>query len=202
MELAESKNRFLRLLGWIRFSVKAITRLDWFKLITAVVALAGIMWTVYSGSRQLDDARQSRDDDRFDKAITRLAGSTAAERLSGVAGLGLYLEPQQKPRHRPTLRFLVSALAGEPDPTVRGQLLDTLSSLRTPQISQADLNDALERLRDRNRDLYAQLQAGFLEKLRRDGSKLPESDYDETHILPNSDSQLAPLRERLLLSLH
>jgi uncharacterized protein YjbI with pentapeptide repeats len=194
----ESKNWFLRLLGWSRFSVKAITRFDWFKLITAVIALAGIIWTVYSGSRQLDDARQSRDDDRFDKAITRLAGSTAAERLSGVAGLGLYLEPQQKLRHRPTLRFLVSALAGEPDPTVRGQLLDTLSSLRTPQISQADLNDALDRLRDRNRDLYAQLQAGFLEKLRRDGSKLPESDYDETHILPNSESQLAPLRATAL----
>jgi hypothetical protein len=169
------------------------------KVLTGPVAVIGVVVTVVLGSLQLHQANQSRDDERFDKAITRLAASTPGERLSGIAGVELYLDSQQKTRHRPALRFLVGALAAEPDPTVRGQIIDTLASLKVPQISQADLNDALEQLRNRNRDLYAQLQAAYLEKLRRDGGlKLPQNDVDETHILPNSEAQFDPLRATAL----
>jgi uncharacterized protein YjbI with pentapeptide repeats len=169
------------------------------RVLTGPVAVIGVVVTVILGSLQLHQANQSRDDERFDKAISRLAAANPAERLSGIAGVELYLDPQQKTRHRPALRFLVGALAVEPDPTVRGQIIDTLGSLKVPKISQADLDDTLEHLRNRNRDLYAQLQAAYLEKLRRDGGlKLPQNAFDETHILPNSEAQFGPLRATAL----
>ncbi len=113
-----------------------------------------LVLSFWLGMRQLRESRQSSDDERFDRAVARLAGSTPTERLSGVAGLGLYLEPQQPAWHRATLRFLVNALAVEQDQTVRGELLDRLSELTPRIVARDDLNDALERLRDRNRSLY------------------------------------------------
>lgn len=169
-------------------------RLELFKAFTVPVAIVGLVVTFFLGVSQLQEARRSRDDERFDRAVARLAGSTATERLSGVAGLGLYLQPQQKARHRATLRFLVNALAVEPDPTVRGELLDRLSQLTPIEVSQNDLNDALERLRDRNRSLYARQRSTFVEKLTQ-GSALPtDKGNDETFIGQASEADLAPLR--------
>ena len=158
------------------------------------MTVVGFAVTIILGLQQLDQSRQSRDDERFDKAVARLAGSTSAERLSGVAGLGLFLDAQHEARHRATLRFLVNALAVEPDATVRGGLLDTFSSLTSGQISQNDLSDTLDRLRDRNRSLYQQFQADFVAKRIRLGPAFPKSGFDETHILPDSEGALAPLR--------
>ena len=81
------------------------------KAVAAPVAVLGLIWTIYVGVGQLRESRRLRDEERFDKAVTRLAGSTATERLAGVAGLQLFLEPAQKNWHRPTLRFFVNALA-------------------------------------------------------------------------------------------
>lgn len=169
-------------------------RIEIFKAVTGPVAIAALGVTIFLGISQLREARQSRDDERFDRAVARLAGSTATERLSGVAGLGLYLEPQQKARHRATLRFLVNALAVEQDPTVRGELLDRLSQLTPTQVSQNDLNDALERLRDRNRSLYARQRAIFVEKLMQGSALLTDKGNDETYIGHASGEDLAPLR--------
>lgn len=113
------------------------------KVLTGPVAVIGVVVTVVLGSLQLHQANQSRDDERFDKAITRLAASTPGERLSGIAGVELYLDPQQKIRHRPALRFLVGALASEPDPTVRGQSQLLSMQKRSPaavQVQASGLN--------------------------------------------------------------
>ena len=169
-------------------------KLELAKVIVGSLTIAGIVSTLVLGLLQLSRTRQSNDDERFDKAVTRLASSDPTERLAGVVGLGLYLEPRQRQRHRATLRFLVNALAVEQDSVVRGELLDRLSQLTLNQVSQEDLNDALERLRDRNRGLYARGRAAFFDKLMQRTEELAGKGHDETYIghLPPED--LAPLR--------
>jgi len=68
------------------------------------------MWTIVVGISQQGALQQSKEDERFDKAVTRLAGPSPTERLTGLAGLQLFLEPEYKSRHRGTLSFLVNAL--------------------------------------------------------------------------------------------
>jgi uncharacterized protein YjbI with pentapeptide repeats len=146
------------------------------------------------GLTNINESRLSRDDERFDKAVARLGGSSAPERLAGVAGLALYLSPQQRQRHRATLSFLVNALAVEQDPTVRRELLDTLSRLTPSVVSQYDLDGALERLRDRNRGLYAWRRGMFVDKLVHGTAQLTDSGNDETAVGQASEEDLAPLR--------
>jgi uncharacterized protein YjbI with pentapeptide repeats len=164
------------------------------KVVVGAITIFSLIGTFLLGLKQIDEARQSRDDQRFDQAVARLSGSTATERLAGVAGLGLYLEPQQKAWHRATLRFLMNALALEQDPTVRGELLDSVSNLRPPSISQDDLNDALQTLRDRNRALYARQRGLYADKIIHGTAHLTDPGDDETGVGQASDEDLAPLR--------
>jgi len=169
-------------------------KLELLKAIVGSLTLVGIAVTLGLGLAQLSITRHSNDDERFDKAVTRLAGSTPTERLAGVVGLGLYLEPRQKQRHRATLRFLVNALAVEQDPVVRSELLDRLSQVTPNQVSQNDLDDALERLRDRNRALYEEQRAAFIDKLMQGTEQLSGKGHDETYIGHLPSVNLAPLR--------
>lgn len=80
------------------------------KAIAGPVAVLGLMWTIVVGISQQGALQQSKEDERFDKAVTRLAGPSPTERLTGLAGLQLFLEPEYKSHHRGTLSFLVNAL--------------------------------------------------------------------------------------------
>jgi uncharacterized protein YjbI with pentapeptide repeats len=163
------------------------------KSVTGPVAVIGLIFTVYLGVVQLRETRHSRDEERFDKAITRLAGPSPTERLTGLAGLQLFLEPDQKERHRGTAHFLANALGSEHDPTVSGALLNALSQLRPKEVGHDVLNDTLETLRDQNRSLYKQLRAAFLDKLKHDAKAITQAD-DETGIGKVSEENLIPLR--------
>lgn len=162
------------------------------KTVVGAIGLAGVVVTLILGLLNLQEARQSHDDERFDKAVSRLGSSNPSERLAGVGGLWLFLESKEETRHRATLRFLINALAVEQDATVRGELLDSFSRITPKVVSQNDLNDALEQLRDRNRTLYARQRAIFLEKWTRGIAKL--TDTDETYVGDASEENLAPLR--------
>jgi hypothetical protein len=155
------------------------------KAIAGPVAVLGLMWTIVVGISQQGALQQSKEDERFDKAVTRLAGPSPTERLTGLAGLQLFLEPEYKSRHRGTLSFLVNALASESDATVRGALLDTFSRLTRLDVNQSVMNETLERLRDQNRSLLA---------LRKDPSLATAKGNDETGMGQLSQEDLAPLR--------
>jgi uncharacterized protein YjbI with pentapeptide repeats len=162
--------------GWSRF-------LEFLKAAAGIAALAAL----FVGFLQLRDARRSRDDERFDRAVSRLGSASATERLSGVAGLELFLEPGHSERHRATLRFLVNALSSEKDANVSASIVSSLSRLRPSQVRLGDLNDALEALRDRNRTLYAQHRT--VDRV------FPTDDWDETYVVrPSSSDELTPLR--------
>jgi hypothetical protein len=69
------------------------------KAITGPVALLGLMVTIFIGTTQLRQAQRARDDDRFDRAVARLASPRTTERVAGVVGLQLFLGPDQRDRH-------------------------------------------------------------------------------------------------------
>jgi uncharacterized protein YjbI with pentapeptide repeats len=161
--------------GWSRF-------LESLKAAAGIAALAALL----VGFLQLRDARRSRDDERFDRAVSRLGSVSPTERLSGVAGLELFLEPAESERHRATLRFLVNALASEKDSIVSASIVSSLSRLTPLQVSRGDLNDALETLRDRNRTLYLDHRTSV--------KSFPTKNWDETYIVEGDSDGLTPLR--------
>src|ERR1700737_177743 len=86
---------------------------------------------------------------------------------------------------------MADALAAEHNPIVRGALLESLSELNRKQVGQEILNDALARLRDRNRDLHSEFRSIFLTKIK-DGQPFQKGD-DEAGIGSVSNEELAPL---------
>lgn len=128
------------------------------KSIAAPVAIAGFFVTFAVGVLQLEQASGTREDERFDKAISRLAGSNATERLPGLAGLQLFLDSDYKSCHRATLEFLANALAVEGDDTVRNAILTVLARLKPGQIDHPDLTYVVEKLRDETRNILEEQQ--------------------------------------------
>jgi uncharacterized protein YjbI with pentapeptide repeats len=182
----------------LRWEIKALQRSDklWLELIKALatpIALAGIFVTLVLGLIQQGQLAQSQEDARFDQAIKRIASKDPTERISGIVGLEPFLGPDQKARRRSTLHYLANALATEPEDTVRAELLDLIGGLHPDNLSQADLNDFLERLRDRNRSLYAQAHfaARMIPPDRR--TNVIYLDNDETNIPRLSPKERATL---------
>src|SRR5262249_42924818 len=108
-------------------------------------------WAIKAGVTQMNQTQNAQDQDRFDKAITRLGSSSASERLTGAAGLSLFLSADQQSRHGATLRFLATALVVEKEPTVRQAILDTFSHIDPAVVPNAAREEGLRTLLDLNR---------------------------------------------------
>jgi uncharacterized protein YjbI with pentapeptide repeats len=124
---------------------------SWATLLAAVLAFATFCWTVNAGIKQLNQTQNGQDQDRFDKALTRLGSSSVRERLTGAAGLSLFLTNGQEGRHAATLRFLSSALVIEDDPNVRQAILETFSHVDPQVVSETARRDGLQTLLSLNR---------------------------------------------------
>lgn len=124
---------------------------SWATLLAAVAAFATLIWTVNAGIKQLNQTQNGQDQDRFDKALTRLGSPSVRERLTGAAGLSLFLTVDQQARHAATLRFLASALVIEDDPNVRQAILETFSHVDPPVVSERARRDGLQTLLSLNR---------------------------------------------------
>ena len=120
------------------------TCLEWLKAATVPAALLGVFVTFLIGSSQLRQTQDARDSERFDKALSRLAALNVSERLTGVAGLRLFLDPHDRARHAPALQFLVSALAIEENDVVQNAIYDTIRGLEKGTIAEEALSAALE----------------------------------------------------------
>jgi uncharacterized protein YjbI with pentapeptide repeats len=145
--------------------------------VAAIVAFFTFLWTVNAGIKQLDQARNGQDQDRFDKALTRLGSGSVRERLTGAAGLGLFLTSDQSSRHAATLRFLASALVIEDDPNVRQAILDTFSHMDAAVVPENARRDGLQTLVGLNRSARkASLQQeGAVHAVRKDPKAIPQS---------------------------
>jgi hypothetical protein len=129
------------------------TALEWIKAGTVLAALIGIATTLYIGQRQAEtaqstadrqskDAEESRAADRFDKALSRLAErDNPGARMSGVAGLRLFLIDSRPTHQREALHYLVTLLGEEKSPEVQQVFLDAFTDARL--FTQEAKDDAL-----------------------------------------------------------
>jgi uncharacterized protein YjbI with pentapeptide repeats len=125
--------------------------LEWAKAIAGPVAVFGLCWTMYIAISQRGDARRERDDERFDRAITRIGSTQVPERLTGIAGLGQFLNSSEPERQAQSLQYLVNAAVIEQDPTVRSAILEIFDGLAKSPAAQQALGIALTSARDKNR---------------------------------------------------
>ena len=167
--------------------------MEWLKASAGVAAILGLFITSFFSWQQIRQGSVSRDEERFDKAITRLGSQNASERLTGLAGLQLFLTKSQEAKHEATLLFLVNAAAVEKDSTVRSALLNVFESIDQNAIDREALNKTLEAARDRNRSALRTLQQRFQSRALKDNSAYTEAGADEVGVGNASADDLLPL---------
>ena len=168
--------------------------IEWLKASAGLAAVIALFIALYSNSRQLAQLAASRDDERFDKAVSRLGSQNPSERIAGLAGLQLFLEPSQRRRHEAVLLFLANAVAVEKDTTVRSTMLDTFAHLRQYHVDPEVLNHILAAERDRNKGILEYLHARFRARLEENTSVIFEKGNDETGLGKVSPEDLEPLQ--------
>jgi len=177
--------------------------IEWLRASAGLAAVLGLFASVIYNSAQLSQLAASRDDERFDKAVSRFGSLNATERLTGLVGLQLFLEPSHKDKHHAVLLFLGDALAIEKEPTVRSAILDVFVSLSKYRIDQAVLNDALTAERDRNRGILANLHLSVQEpplaafppliRIELDNMKVGDADTEQRETLRATATAIAAL---------
>lgn len=65
--------------------------IEWLKGLAGLAAILGLFIAFFMNSRQLTQLAQSREDERFDKAVSRLGSPSPNERLTGIPGLEQFL---------------------------------------------------------------------------------------------------------------
>jgi uncharacterized protein YjbI with pentapeptide repeats len=168
-------------------------RLEWLKALVGPTAIASLMVTLVVAYQQLSNLAQTRDVERFDRAVGRLGSLNVSERLTGLTALQNFLQSDDQSFDGPALLFLVNAAAVENDPTARSAILDTFRDLSRYQTSQKVLNVTLAAARDRNRGILRNLQQQFEQRIGEDNSTLL-SKYDEAWIGNLRPEDTAPLR--------
>lgn len=139
--------------------------LEWLKSAGVLVALIGVGVSLYIGFRQARQVEQDRLNERFDRALTRLASDKVNERITAVSGLGLFLTEHNKSLQGPALHFLVNAVSLESDPLVQSAILDIFKQLKPSQISEAAVNEALVTAVERNRSLATSIRQGWDDRI-------------------------------------
>jgi hypothetical protein len=145
-KIALEKKSLARQLSWQG------TALEWTKAASVFAALIGVATTLYLGQKQANlaqiaasnqsaQAEESRAAERFDKALSRLADGNAGVRMTGIAGLRLFLADGIEKHQKDALHYLVTAIAEERSPDVLQAILDAFVDAKG--FSQAAKDDTL-----------------------------------------------------------
>lgn len=138
---------------------------EWLKAAAVPVTLLGAFLAFYVGFNQLKEAETNRLAERFDNTLTRLASDKIEQRMTGVAGLRLFLNENDDGIKLQSLQFLINALSLETDRRVQGAMLDMLQSLTSQSIEQSTLDDALTNAIERNRNITASIISEYFDKI-------------------------------------
>jgi uncharacterized protein YjbI with pentapeptide repeats len=149
---------------------------------------------MYIAFSQRDDTRRAREDERFERAISRIGSTQVAERLTGIAGLEQFLKSKEPDRQAKSLQYLVNAAVIEPDVTVRSAIVDVFAGLEKSQTAPEALQIALISSRDRNRAILKRYVDDYFAKAVLVNNRLPSGpEYTEVPIGKLSAEQRAPL---------
>ena len=148
---------------------------------------------MYIALSQRTDLSQQRDDERFERAITRVGSTQVSERLTGIAGLAQFLDAKDAGRQTKAMQNLVNAAAIEPDATVRSAILDIFDGLDTMRPAPEALNRALISTRDRNRAILNRYSNRFFTTPLINNRFPSGLGYSEVPVGKLSDEERAPL---------
>jgi uncharacterized protein YjbI with pentapeptide repeats len=115
-------------------------------VLTAIVGLAALVWSVWQGLEQLSLQRQARSQEQLNIAINQLASNDDSIRFVGVLTLQGFLRKEYDEYHMQVLLSLTNQLAKEPTTLVRKTILDVIKQLDDRAIRQATLDAALRSL--------------------------------------------------------
>ena len=167
--------------------------IEWLKGLAGLAAIVGLFVAFFMNSRQLAQLAQSRDDERFDKAVSRLGSPNPSERLTGIPGLERFLNSSEPERQASALQYLVNAAVIEPDGTVRTAILDVFSGLSESHTARDALNAALASARDRNRAILKRYVDRYVATPLFQYGRPSGPGYTEVPIGKLSAEELAPL---------
>jgi len=128
---------------------RQLSRTEWLKAFTAPVAFVAIVVSGVLTYQQIEQTQNARDDERFDKALTRLTSNNPNQRIMGVASLRLFLTANYKAKHYDTLYFLIGHTILEQDATVRETMLDTFTA-KLQSVDRKTLSQVLDATIERN----------------------------------------------------
>jgi hypothetical protein len=158
-----------RIIEWIKAISAALT------VFSVIVAIIATYVTYKTASDQLQVARsqfqlseKQHADEQFDKVLTRVANQEPNQRMTGVAGLQLFLDSTDPQHQKQTLHFLVNALSLEGDVRVQGAILEAIREIPKGSISSDALNDALDLAVRRNRDLTEMAVDSWKDRINQD----------------------------------
>jgi hypothetical protein len=141
--------------------------LSWLQGATVLVAIIGIGTTLYLGQQQTRvavsaareqaaQAEENRAADRFDKALGRLANQNdVGVRLSGVAGLRLFLSDGNSQHQSEAVHYLITAVANEKSQEVQQAIVDAFRESK--RFGQQAKDEALRTALELNRSATATL---------------------------------------------
>jgi hypothetical protein len=95
-------------------------------LLGGVVALLGLVWTIYSGLGQRADETKKRTDQEFTVALGTLSETEPSKRMTGVISLARFLGPDYDAYHDRAATGLVYRLRLEADGGVRSLIRTTV----------------------------------------------------------------------------
>lgn len=177
----------------LRFETSTARYLEVFKGLGVVVTSLGIVGTILLGISQLRQTQLSRDDERFEREISRLGSPQATERLTGLAGIQQFLRAEDATRQENALRYLINAAVIEKDDTVRGAMLDLLNAIPSMKLKHSALDEGLVAARDRNRAVLKRLVGQFWKQQDAANKRLVDPLFTEVPIGNPTAEERAPL---------
>jgi hypothetical protein len=135
--------------------------MEWLKAAAIPSALLGAAIALYVGFNQIRQSELNRDAERFDKALSRLAGVEASDRITGVAGLRVFISDSRSPFQTQALEYLVDHLYFESDESVESTILNVFKDLKKGQVNQEALNTVLKLAIEKNRLLTRSIARGY-----------------------------------------
>jgi hypothetical protein len=175
--------------------------MEWLKAATVPAALIAAAITFLVGYGQITQSVQSRDADRFDKALSRLASEKANDRLTGVAGLRLFADDPTSPLRVPALQFLVNATSVEADELVQGAISDVFRDLKSTQMKQAQLNEVLQTALEDDRSLTEFIDSGYIERRDAARAKVLEHHFSSSQFAKTPPLITPPFTNSLIVQL-
>lgn len=127
-------------------------------VLAALFTLGTLLFTINKWYNDNEQARLTKEDERFEKAVSMLQDASAGKRLGAIIALQGFFKKGDTLKHEQGVLSLTHAIGLETDPTVRNALLEVITSTDFNKINSAILDRGLASLINLNRSLAKEIE--------------------------------------------